>query len=115
MMNQLPLLGAVATLLLGLLGLFAPTKAAQFVGIKPDGLLGLSELRATYGGVFVGMGLLCLMRPSATAFSVAAACWLGAALARLVSIGVDRSYSAKNAGGVLLEAILGGAFLAGAI
>lgn len=50
-------LGAVGTLMLGWFGLIAPMRAARMVGLVPDGSRGISELRATYGGLFIAMGL----------------------------------------------------------
>jgi uncharacterized membrane protein YeaQ/YmgE (transglycosylase-associated protein family) len=50
-MELIPLLGAVCTLALGILGLVAPQKVADLVGVDPKGALGLSEIRATYGGI----------------------------------------------------------------
>jgi len=41
--------GAVITAVMGLLGLFRPLSAAAFVSVEPKGLMGMSELRATYG------------------------------------------------------------------
>jgi len=53
--------GAVGTLMLGLFGLVAPLRAARMGGLAPDGSRGISELRATYGGLFAAMGLACLV------------------------------------------------------
>lgn len=99
--------GAVGTLMLGLFGLVAPLRAARMVGLAPDGSRGISELRATYGGLFAAMGLACLVLQEPAAYGVAACAWLGAATARLVSLAVDRNVSWLNLGGVALEALLG--------
>jgi hypothetical protein len=99
--------GALGTLMLGLFGLVAPRRAARMVGLVPDGIRGISELRATYGGLFAAMGLACLLLQDPAAYGVAACAWLGAATARLVSLVVDRNVSWLNVGGVALEALLG--------
>ena len=99
--------GALACLALGLLGLLAPMQAARLVGLTPVGPLGVSELRATYGGLFIGMGLACLALDSPLAYGTAGAAWLGAAVGRGVSMAIDRNPSRANAGGVLLEAVIG--------
>jgi hypothetical protein len=108
-------LGALATLLLGLLGLFRPRMAARLISIVPEGKLGLSEVRATYGGLFTALAVVCLMAQRPTVFLSAAAAWLGAGCARIFSLMVDQSYSPKNLGGILLELIIGGLLLAGAV
>lgn len=116
LMNQiLPNIGASITLALGLLGTLAPKVAAKLVGIDPIGLTGVSEIRATYGGLFVGLGGVCLFsQTSAVFFAVGVAC-LGAALGRGVSVLVDRSYAPKNLGGMFFEASMGGLLLAGGL
>ena len=100
-------LGAILTVALGLLGLLAPLHAGRMVGLKPEGHRGVSELRSTFGGLFTGMGLACLVLQAPAAYAVAACAWLSAALARLVSMAVDRNPSWLNAGGVGLELLIG--------
>ena len=95
-MTLLANIGAVLTLALGLLGLFAPGKAAEMVELSARTHPGRSEFRATYGGLFVGLGLVPLATQEPVAFVVAGAAWLGAALARVVSIALDRALSPKN-------------------
>ena len=107
-------LGAILTIALGLLGLLAPLRAGRMVGLKPEGPRGLSELRATYGGLFAGLGLACLVLQAPAAYAVAACAWLGAALARLASMALDRNPSWLNAGGVALELVIGALMWAGA-
>jgi hypothetical protein len=108
-------LGALACLGLGVMGLLAPMQAARLVGLAAVGRLGVSELRATYGGLFIGMGLACLVLDSPPAYAVAAAAWLGAAAGRGVSIAIDRNLSRMNIGGVLLEASIGVLLASGAV
>jgi hypothetical protein len=105
--------GALASALLGALGLCAPLRAARMVGLSPLGARGVSELRATYGGLFLGLGLAALLWQQPAAYGVAGTAWLGAAVARLASIVLDRSVSALNIGGVALEAVIGALLLAG--
>ena len=58
---MLATLGALITVALGLLGALAPAAAARLVGVQPVGGVGLSEIRATYGGLFLGLGGACLV------------------------------------------------------
>ncbi len=99
--------GAIATLLLGALGLFFPAKAAAFVSISPLGPNGQSEIRATYGGLFVSLGIFCLLAQNSLVFCVAGAAWLGALLGRVFSVFMDSNRHIKNIGGCLLEALIG--------
>lgn len=106
-MEWLPLLGALVTLVLGILGLVAPRKIANLVGIVPEGMLGLSEVRATYGGIFIGLGVACLLFQQSEVYFAVGLAWLTAAVARTISIFLDRAFSTKNAGGIIVEAGIG--------
>lgn len=99
--------GAIATLMLGFLGLLLPGKAATFVGISPTGANGLSEIRATYGGLFIAIGAWCLISQSTVVFTVAGVAWLGAAAGRLTSVIMDKNRDARNLGGVAMELGIG--------
>ncbi len=110
-MDQLPIsintLGALVTMGLGLFGLFLPASAASFVGIIPDGERGMSEIRATYGGLFLAMGLMAVIAQSSDVFRVVGVAWLGAAGGRAFSVVRDNSRSGANLGGIAMEGILG--------
>lgn len=99
--------GAVATLLLGGLGLFFPSRAAAFTSIAPVGRTGVSEIRATYGGLFASLGLACLALQSTAVFSTAGVAWVGAAAGRTWSVLIDRNRESKNLGGIVFELVLG--------
>ena len=79
MSEGLALLGAAITLGLGLLGLLRPDAAAAFTSMQPVGLLGRAEIRATYGGFFAALGVVCLVAREPLAFAVVGIAWLGAA------------------------------------
>lgn len=104
--------GSAITVGLGLMGLMRPRVAAAFTSIQPVGLLGVSEIRATYGGFFLALGAYGLYAQSATVFFVLGIAWLGAAAGRLVSVAVDKSHSPKNMGGVAFESAIAALLLA---
>lgn len=81
--HVLHLLGALVTLGMGGLGLLRPRVAARLIGLEPTGRLGLSELRATYGGLFFALGAFAIATRDEVAFALLGAAWLGAAAARL--------------------------------
>jgi hypothetical protein len=99
---------ALITAVLGLMGLLLPGKAAQLTSIRPEGLLGTSEIRATYGGFFLALGVYALYAQADVVFAVAGVAWLGAAGGRLLSVVMDRSVSSKNLAAVVFEAAMGG-------
>ncbi len=112
MIETLPILGSVLTLGLGLLGLLRPDQAAAFTSMAPVGLVGRSEIRATYGGFFVALGACGLAMNQPAVWTVLGLAWLGAAAGRAFSAVVDASREAKNFGGIAFEAAIGLTLLA---
>jgi hypothetical protein len=104
--------GAVVTLALGVLGLLLPGKAAQLVSISPVGRTGISEIRATYGGLFTMLAAVVLLAQDRAMFGMVGAAWAGAAAGRLFSIWRDANRERKNLGGFALELAIGVALLA---
>jgi len=100
-------LGAFLTFGLGLFGLFAPESVARFVGVIPDGERGISEIRATYGGLFLAIGLFAMIAQSNDVFRVIGVGWIGAASARSFSYVRDNSRSGANLGAIVMEAVIG--------
>lgn len=99
--------GALVTTGLGIFGLFFPAGAASFVGIIPDGERGISEIRATYGGLFLAMGLVAVVAQSNDIFRVVGFAWLGAAGGRAFSVVRDNSRSGSNLGAIVMEGLIG--------
>lgn len=99
-------LGAAITAGLGVMGLVRPAAAAAFTSMQPVGRIGVSEIRATYGGFFVLLGAYALASQEPIAFTAAGLAWLGAAGGRAVSVLVDRSTEPKNFGGIAFEAAI---------
>jgi hypothetical protein len=114
-MTGLATTGAIATLALGLAGFLLPARVAALVGLTPIGGPGLAEVRATYGGLFIGLGGACLLADHPAACATAAAGWLGAALARLLSMARDPREPAKNVAGLVVEGGIGLMLLTGAL
>ena len=114
MTDLLNMVGAIATMMMGAMGLFAPKVAADFVGLKSVSPTGQSEFRATYGGLFIGLGLVPMLTFHPLAFATASLCWFGTAVGRLVSIALDKTMSPKNIGAVGFEAAFGILMIIGA-
>ena len=106
-----PNISAGFFVLLGVFGFALPQLAAAFVGLKPISAEGISEMRATLGSFFLGLGIACLWLQSPIAFTTVGIASIIAAIARLASLFIDRSFSIKNVGGVFTEAILGAMLL----
>lgn len=113
-MEILNIIGAIMTVVMGGLGLLFPSRAASLVGVEAVTTPGRSEFRATYGGMFVAMGVLPLITLSPLFFAFAGLCWAGAAAGRVVSIFVDDANSPANWGAVAFEAAFATSLLLGA-
>jgi hypothetical protein len=99
-------LGVMIVIGLGFLGLLLPRVAASFVHVSPVGKMGLSEIRATYGGVFLGLGATTLLtQNSSLAFGIGVgfAC---AAVARALSAILEESREPRNLAGITFEGII---------
>lgn len=77
------------------------------VGVAPEGERGLSEIRATYGGLFLAMGLYATIGQNTDVFRALGVAWMGAAAGRAFSFVRDDSRSGANVGGILMEAGIG--------
>lgn len=105
-MSATAYLGAAISIAAGLLGLVWPRPVSRVIGIHIPGRLGLSEVRATYGGLFIGAGLAVILIRSREAALVLGAAWAGAFLARTVSFVIDRSRTKENGAGLVIEATI---------
>jgi Domain of unknown function (DUF4345) len=110
----LNVIGASVTMAMGLMGLLTPKIAAKFTGLNATNKTAFAEFRATFGGMFVVMGVVPIWTGSALAFRMAGCIWLGAAFGRLLSVLLDDGYKeVKNIVGVGFEAGIGLLLLAG--
>lgn len=105
-MNALGYVGAVLSMLAGVLGLIWPRPVSTRIGLALPSPLAVSEFRATYGGLFIGAGVAVLVSGSATAAAVLGAAWGGAFLARALSVLIDRSRSKENIAGLVIEGLM---------
>ena len=106
-------IGAIVSVLAGALGLLWPRRVSTVIGLHLPGRLGVSEFRATYGGLFIGAGLAVILSAAPDAALVLGAGWIGAFVARMISIVVDRSTSKENLVGCVIELVIGSAVILG--
>jgi hypothetical protein len=99
-------IGAAISISAGLLGLVWPRPVSRVIGLALPSPLGMSEVRATYGGFFVGAGLAVILIGRRDAALVLGAAWGGACLARAASFLIDRSRTKENIAGLVIEALV---------
>ena len=103
-----PYIGAVIGLSLGLYAIFFPYGAARLVGIsiREDLPQSISEVRATYGGLFAAGHAYALYVGDPFIFAALGAGWGGTALVRIISIFYDKASNGPNWAGVITELFL---------
>lgn len=102
----LKIIAALATVATGLLAFVKPTATYGFIGLNANGVRGVSEIRAIFGGLFIGLGLAPLFL-GATAYQMLGIGYLAIAVARTFSIVFDKSYAQSNLISLVIEIVLG--------
>ncbi len=112
-MESFQYLGAGVTIMLGVMGLFFPKKAADFTNLTWKSKEGFSEFRSTFGGLFIILGLYPLLDGTYHSYFSIGFAWLATGLGRVISIFVDGCCTKKNWIAVAFEASIGIAMLSG--
>jgi hypothetical protein len=102
----LKIIAAVATVGTGALGLIKPTAIYGFTGLKAEGVRGISEIRAIFGGLFIGLGISPFIFGD-VGYQVLGLGYLLIAVTRLISIVIDRSTDRSNLISLGIEIVLG--------
>ena len=85
-MELLNILGALMSIGFGAFGFLAPRFTAGVLDLETTGSnMGLSEIRASVGCLFVGLGIGALIIGGPIAYAMVGFAWGGAAVGRLVS------------------------------
>lgn len=107
-------IGPVVCLLMGIAALVRPERVGDQVGLVAGGAVGRAELRAVFGGVSLGIAIVCLVTAAPAAYLTGAAAFFGGALAKVGSGVVERAVFPAALPGLVIDLALGGAFLYGA-
>ncbi|MGL4404162.1 MAG: DUF4345 family protein [Notoacmeibacter sp.] len=104
---------AAFTALLGLLAFLAPRMAFNIARIEAKVPDAIAEGRASFGGVFLALGLGTILLAQPLVTLVLGGVWAMTAFGRMVSMVFDRAFSTYNVAATLLELLLAAAALAG--
>ena len=102
----LKIIAAVATILTGLLAFIKPAITYGFIGLNANGMRGVSEIRAIFGGLFIALGASPLFLGT-VAYQMLGIGYLAIALARSFSIVYDKSFAQSNLISLVIEIVLG--------
>ncbi len=90
MITALNVIAALLTIGFGLFGFLAPSFTANALDLAPTkSTMGLSEMRASVGGLFVVTGVAVLWLNNPLAYVMLGVVYAGAALGRFVSVALD--------------------------
>ena len=110
-LRVLKILGALATIVTGVVSIFWPLSVRSFTGLEVQGGRGVTEIRAVLGGLFLALGLAVLYFNNTTAYKMAGFGYLVVGGVRLVSMFVDRSVVQSNLVSLAFEIGFGIIFL----
>jgi hypothetical protein len=97
MWTQVPaLVASAAMVLLGITALIRPTEFGALIGLRAEKPVGTSELRAAFGGLFIGLGVGAIVIREPAVFGMLGAAWFAGSAVRIVSVFADH-VSAKSA------------------
>jgi uncharacterized membrane protein len=102
----LKIIAALATAATGLLAFVKPAAVYGFTGLNANGVRGVSEIRAIFGGLLIGLGLAPLFL-GAPAYQMLGLGYLAIAATRAFSILFDKSYAPSNIISLVIEIVLG--------
>ncbi|MEO9684190.1 MAG: DUF4345 family protein [Tateyamaria sp.] len=91
MIDFLNIVAALLTIGFGLFGFIAPRFTAEALDLAPTkSTMGLSEMRASVGGLFVVAGLAAIRLGAPLAYAMIGFAFAGAALGRVLSLIFDK-------------------------
>lgn len=97
MIDLVNLVLALVSIGLGAIGWLAPRYTMQLLDLSADGsTMGMSEIRAASGALFIGLGLGAIVLATPLAYAMVGFAWAGAAVGRLTSIVADGATRQKT-------------------
>jgi hypothetical protein len=107
MTEFLNIAAVLLTIAFGAFGFLAPKFTAAVLDLQPSGSnMGLSEMRASVGGLFVASALACLVIGAPLAYAMLGFAYAGAAAGRGLSLILDKPPFAKAVTYFAIEAAL---------
>ncbi|QDX80807.1 hypothetical protein B9N43_05850 [Denitratisoma sp. DHT3] len=108
-----PLVGAVAAVALGVFGFLRPRVMGEQTGLSPQGGLGVMELRALFGGLWLTLGTAALVLRTPEAYLMAGLAFGGITLGKIVGLIIDRPQGRQALGGTVVDGVFSLLLLSG--
>ena len=97
----------IGTIGIGLLSFAAPAMVAGFTQLDIPAARGRTEVRAIFGGLFIGLGVAPLILGSKGAYAAVGLIYLAIGAGRLLAMVLDRSWDQSNWISLIVEIAFG--------
>ena len=111
LVEWLPRLGALFTLLLGLVGFFKPQLITDGQQIALGSPMAHSEARVVFGGLHLGAGIMALALHNPAIYLTLGVAWACGLLARLYSMVADKTSLQHSLPGIVVDSVMALLFL----
>ncbi|MDG2045679.1 MAG: hypothetical protein P8J79_00565 [Halioglobus sp.] len=112
-LDWLPRVGALLTLVLGLIGFFKPRLITDAQHIELGSPMALSEARVVFGGLHLGGGIMALALNEPVVYMTLGMAWTFALLARFYSMMIDKTSLKQSLPGIIVDGVMAALFLSG--
>ena len=115
LIDCLPRVGAMLTVILGLVGFFKPRLITDGQKIELGSSVALSEARVVFGGLHLGGGIMALALHEPLIYMTLGVAWSFGLLARFYSMVADKTSLRESLPGIVVDATMAFLFLIGVI
>jgi hypothetical protein len=115
LIDWLPRVGAMLTVVLGLVGFFKPRLITDGQKIELGSPMALSEARVVFGGLHLGGGIMALALHEPLIYMTLGVAWSFGLVARFYSMVADKTSLRQSLPGIIVDATMALLFLSGAI
>jgi hypothetical protein len=115
LVDYLPRVGAMITVVLGLIGFFKPRLITDSQQIKLGSPMALSEARVVFGGLHLGSGVMALALHEPLIYMTLGVAWSFGLLARFYSMVIDKANLKQSLPGIIVDTTMAFLFLSGLI
>lgn len=113
LLDWLPRVGAILTVVLGLVGFFKPRLITDGQQIELKSPMALSEARVVFGGLHLGAGIMALALNEPLIYMTLGVAWGFGLLARFYSMIADKTSLQHSFPGIVVDATMALLFLSG--
>jgi hypothetical protein len=115
LIDWLPRVGAMLTVLFGLVGFFKPRLITDGQQIELRSAMAVSEARVVFGGIHLGSGIMALALHEPLIYMTLGVAWSFGLLARFYSMVADKTSLRQSAAGIVVDLTMALLFLSGVI